>query len=392
MTNHCTKSLRSTSLGAIALAASTFAMLCATGISLHAREAAKSPVAYIYVSSSSASGTEQINAYAAEPNGKLTPVPGSPFAENGAYLTVDKKWLFSSDTVNVYSFSIAANGALKQVSSINAQQLNGYSDGGPVNLFLDRTGETLYDEDIYGNNGANNTYQFFGVNQSTGALSFLGATTSASPEFETPLSFVGSNVAGYGSSCYHGFQNIYGFSRSGNGSLTDLNLNPSIPAAATGGYCPYLATSDKMNNVAISLTPTEDGMTVIGPTQLGVYTAESSGNLTTTSTYENMPKVGAGSLNAMVASPSGKLLAVAGSKGLQIFHFNGANPITHYTYLLTADSISQIFWDNDNHLYAISQSAGKLYVFTVTPVSFGKAPGSPYAITSPEFIAVLPRM
>src|ERR1700685_4858864 len=130
MTNHCTKSLRSTSLGAIALAASTFAMLCATGISLHAREAAKSPVAYIYVSSSSASGTEQINAYAAEPNGELTPVPGSPFAENGAYLTVDKKWLFSSDTVNGYSFSIAANGGLKQVSSINAQALNGYRDGG----------------------------------------------------------------------------------------------------------------------------------------------------------------------------------------------------------------------------------------------------------------------
>ena len=94
----------------------------------------------------------------------------------------------------------------------------------------------------------------------------------------------------------------------------------------------------------------------------------------------------------MVASPSGKLLAVAGTKGLQIFHFDGANPITHYTYLLTTDSIDQISWDNENHLYAISQSAGKLYVFTVTPVSFGQAPGSPYAIASPEFIAVLPKM
>jgi hypothetical protein len=382
---------RTKGLGAIAFAASTLVMLCATGASLHARDA-NFPIAYVYVSSSPASGSEQINAYAAASNGKLTPVPGSPFADSGAYLTLNKKWLFSSDTVNVYSFSIAGNGALKQVSSINAQGYNGYNDGGPVNLFLDRTGETLYDEDIYGNNGANNTYQFFDVNRTSGALSFLGATSSASPEFETPLSFVGSNVAGYGSSCYHGFQNIYGFSRGGNGSLTDLNLNPPIPAAATGGYCPYLATTDGKNDVAVSLTPTEDGMTVLGPTQLGVYTADSSGNLTTTSTYENMPKVAAGSLNAIVASPSGKLLAVAGSKGLQIFHFNGANPIAHYTYLLTTDSIDQIFWDNDNHLYAISQSAGKLYVFTVTPVSFGKAPGSPYAITSPQNIAVLPRM
>jgi hypothetical protein len=378
-------------LGAIAFAASTLAIFCAIGVSLHA-QAANSRVAYVYVSSSPNNGSEQIDAYAASPDGTLTPIPGSPFAENGADLAVNKKWLFSSDTVNIYSFSIAADGALKQVSSINAQELNGYNDGGPVNLFLDRTGTTLYDEDIYGNNGANNTYQFFDVNQSTGALSFLGATTSASPEFETPLSFIGSDAAGYGSSCYHGFQNIYGFSRSGNGSLTDMNLNPAIPSAATGGYCPYLAATDTKNNVAISLTPTEDGLTVIGPAQLGVYTADSSGNLTTNSTYENMPKVAAGSLNAMMASPSGKLLAVAGSKGLQLFHFNGANPITHYTYLLTTDGIDQIFWDNDHHLYALSQSAGKLYVFTVTPFSFGKAAGSPYAIASPEFLAVLPRM
>jgi hypothetical protein len=378
-------------LAAIAFGASTLATFCASSASLQARDA-NSPVAYIYVSNSPDGGAEQINAYAAERNGKLTPMPGSPFAENGAYLTVSKKWLFSSDTVNIYSFSIAENGALRQQSSINAQELNGYNDGGPVNLFLDRTGDTLYDEDIYGNNGANNTYQFFDVNRTTGALSFLGATTSASPEFDTPLSFIGSNSIGFGSSCYHGFPNIYGFSRNGNGSLADLNLNPQIPAAATGGYCPYLATTDARNNIVVSLTPTEDGLTVIGPTQLGVYTSDGSGILTTTSTDRNMPKVAAGSLNAIMASPSGKLIAVAGSKGLQIFHFNGANPITHYTYLLTTDSIDQIFWDDDHHLYALSQSAGKLYVFTVTPVTFGEAPGSPYAITSPQSVAVLPRM
>jgi hypothetical protein len=34
-------------------------------------------------------------------------------------------------------------------------------------------------------------------------------------------------------------------------------------------------------------------------------------------------------------SPSGKLLAVAGTTGLQVFHFNGSNPIKPYTGLLT---------------------------------------------------------
>ncbi len=80
----------------------------------------------------------------------------------------------------------------------------------------------------------------------------------------------------------------------------------------------------------------------------------------------------------LAMSPSGKLLAVGGTAGLQIFHFNGSDPITHYTGLLTTDDVSQFFWDNDNHLYAISQTSGKLFVFTVTPTNVSQAPGSPH--------------
>ena len=58
----------------------------------------------------------------------------------------------------------------------------------------------------------------------------------------------------------------------------------------------------------------------------------------------------------MKMSPSGQLLAVAGQEGLQIFHFNGSNPVTHYTALLTKEPVNQMFWDNDNHLYAISNT------------------------------------
>jgi hypothetical protein len=89
-------------------------------------------------------------------------------------------------------------------------------------------------------------------------------------------------------------------------------------------------------------------------------------------------------------------LAVGGSDGvggggLQIFHFNGANPVTLFTGLLTNLEIDQFFWDNANHLYAISQSAGKLFVFTVTPTSAIQAPGSPYTIAHPQNIAVQPK-
>jgi WD40 repeat protein len=90
-------------------------------------------------------------------------------------------------------------------------------------------------------------------------------------------------------------------------------------------------------------------------------------------------------------SPSGKYLAVGGTSGLQIFHFNGANPITRFTGLLTKNQIDQVFWDNANHLYAISRNAGKLYVYTVTSSGAVQAPGSPHAISNIVNLIVLPK-
>jgi hypothetical protein len=89
-------------------------------------------------------------------------------------------------------------------------------------------------------------------------------------------------------------------------------------------------------------------------------------------------------------SPSGKLLAVGGDAGLEVFYFNGSKPITSYTGLLTRDEVDQFAWDNDNHLYATSYQSGKLFVFTITPTSFSQAAGSPYTIAKPLNIVVLP--
>jgi hypothetical protein len=372
----------STRFAALVLAVVASTAFAQETASISSSSGTGTPVAYVYVSSSSTQNQSQINAYLADENGSLKPVPGSPFVENGLTLAVGKRWLFSSDTVYIYSFAIAPNGALKQVSSVNAQAYNGYADGGPISLFLDRTGQSLYDLDIYGNIGANNTYQFFDVDQGNGSLSYVGATSAATPDFETPLSFVGNDQYGYGGGCYHGDQALYGFSRSESGALSDLDLNPPFPAAKDGAYCPYIAVSDGRNHLAVSLSPNND-MTPTGPTQLAAYTVESSGALTTTSTYQNMPAIDVANLQTMSMSPSGRLLAVGGSGGLEAYHFNGASPITKYTGLLTSDSIWQVYWDNSNHLYAVSQTSGELFVFTVTGESYVQAPGSPYAITNP---------
>jgi hypothetical protein len=126
-----------------------------------------------------------------------------------------------------------------------------------------------------------------------------------------------------------------------------------------------------------------------GPAQIATYTVDTSGNLTTTSTRDNMPATAVGTVTDINMAPSGKLLAVGGTAGLQVFHFNGGNPATHYTGLLTNNQIGEFFWDNANHLYAIG--ASKLFVFTVTPTTFSQAPGSPYTIGNPQGIIVQPR-
>jgi len=79
-----------------------------------------------------------------------------------------------------------------------------------------------------------------------------------------------------------------------------------------------------------------------------------------------------------------------GSEGLQIFHFNGASPATHYTDLLTTVSIDQMFWDNANHLFAISHTGGKVFAFTITSTGWSAAPGSPHALPSPVALIVQP--
>jgi len=89
--------------------------------------------------------------------------------------------------------------------------------------------------------------------------------------------------------------------------------------------------------------------------------------------------------------PRENTFAVAGTSGLQVFHFNGAEPITKYTGLIVTDTVDQVFWDNSNHLYPIGYTAQKLWVFTVTSTGVTQAPGSPHTIAGVGSLIVLPK-
>ncbi|HEY3618048.1 MAG TPA: hypothetical protein VGK96_14655, partial [Candidatus Sulfotelmatobacter sp.] len=307
-----------------------------------------SPDAYVYVSGSSNSSNNNVDVYAfsAASDGTLTPLSGSPFSSPGGIQATNGKYLFGTDGIDIYSYSVASSGAFQQVASINAQQFNnmgvsGAPCGGPSALFFENTGATLYDLDFY-SDCANNAYQFFSVDSSTGGLTYVGVTAATTPIFDVPLSFLGNNQFAYGASCYHWYQEVFGFARNSDGSLTSLGVNPALnapmPNAPNGQlYCPYLTATDSTNHVAVAVQPfNNSSLQPVGPYQLATYTADSSGDLTTTSTYSNMPTTSVtntsdASLTNLSMSPSGELLAVAGTGGLQVFHFNGASPITPYT-------------------------------------------------------------
>lgn len=347
------------------------------------------PVAYVYVSINHG-GAYEVNGYSAASNGQLTAISGSPFSANVQSIAVKGKYLFGTNGVDIDSFSVSSSGALTQVSTLNAQNFNQNSCGGPENVFLDRTGVTLYDADLLGNICANNAYQSFGIDASTGALSYLGSAV-ASPAYNAPLSFTGGNVYGYSSSCYHFLPSLWGYQRNADQTLSQINMNAAMPTQPAGiVYCPYLAAADSSNHVAVPMMPLNaNTWQPDGLLQLAVYTSGTSGNLITTSTYSNMPTTAVTSVTDLQISPSGLYLAIAGTTGLQVLHFNGANPIKKFTGLLLTHQVDHVFWDNSNHLYAISTSAGKLYVFNVTSTTVTQALGSPYTVTSPQNLAVL---
>ncbi|HEY6846583.1 MAG TPA: hypothetical protein VI320_10250 [Terracidiphilus sp.] len=352
------------------------------------------PIAYIYVSSTPASGANnEVEAFAASKTGELAPIAGSPFQENVTSMAVNGKYLFAANSngFDIDSYLMEPDGALSYVTSFNAANSEDCNFLGP--LFLDHTGSTLYDMEFNGSGCSNNTYQSFTLNKTNAHLLQLG-NSGPNTWLNLPASFIGNNQYAYSAACSGNmYWGIYGFKRESNGMLTQAEISATPPSAPTGYfYCPSQAAADPSNHVAIAMQPVnQQTFSPDKPPQLATFTAAANGNLSTSSTARNMPETSVGSVTDLNMAPSGKLLAVAGTGGLQVFHFNGASPITGYTGLLTTDEIDQFFWDNQNDLYAISRTAGKLFVFTITPSGYHQAPGSPYSVGHPQNIIVQPK-
>jgi len=361
--------------------------------------ASSSPVAYVYVSRKTNS-TNEIVAYSAAASGKLSPVSGSPFKDNVYSMAVNGKYLMAANvaTPDIDAYLIGSDGSLTYATSTNYAKFNDPNNpcGNALQMFFDHTGDSLYVIEINASNAcANDIIASFSVEKGSGGLKYLGLASSGTfPGDYTLASFIGNNVYAYSadqSGCL--YPGVFGYQRASNGLLNfvnDFTFNYPTPPQGVRTYYPDLAVADSTNHVAIVEQPANPPGCANGAVQLATYTVEKNGNIHTNSTYKNMPSTLISNPYDLKMSPSSKLLAIAGQEGLQVFHFNGASPITHYTGLLTPDPITQVFWDNDNHLYAISQDTGKLFVFTITPTTHQQAPGSPHTVSRPQDIIVQP--
>ncbi|MHB1938045.1 MAG: hypothetical protein ACYCOR_15860 [Acidobacteriaceae bacterium] len=379
-------------------AASTH-IAAAQSIAASSSSSASAPVAYVYVSGVYDIGDYKINAFAAAADGSLTPIPGEPFAGPVTSMAVNGKYLFGADTdqIHIDSFVMGKNGALYKVASTEDPRHQGGNCDAIGPLFLDHSGDTLYSLESGNPYCSNNTYQSFKVNWQTGRMNYLDHSGN-SPYLNVPLSFIENNEWAYGADCElfgnpannRGF--IYGFMRESDGFLVAKKISAPLPPLSytKGFYCPVLTAADPYNDVAVVMEGIPD-VGVYGPFQIATYRADNSGNLKLTSNA-NMAYVDVGAVLDMKMSPSGKLLAVGGVNGLQLFHVEAGGIVIAYSGQLdTGQEIQQMFWDNADHLYAISTNFQQMLVYTITPTSLTEAPGSPYSIPVPVNLIVQPK-
>jgi hypothetical protein len=332
------------------------------------------PDAYVYVLNRVAFPGGELDGFSADSAGALTPLPGSPFWTSStaslSTLAHSAHWLFASDGINIYSFSIASNGALTLKSSINAQQFAPSS--GVTALVLDRTWSTVYATEV--DWAGVSSVLAFNKNSLKGILSYLGSTDYPAQPLTSRITFIGNNQYAYSGAWFAA-------QRNSDGTLSAFPINPPLPSTPAGDYSPPVAAADRANNLAVSFFVFDSQSGNLAAYALAAYTADSSGNLTTSSTAATISNVYP---SRMSVSPAGNLLAVGGPNGLQVFHFNGSNPITPYTKRLAWTNYD-LAWDTHNHLYAAEN--GGVHAWRITPNFWKQA--SPYPLSNPVALTVV---
>jgi hypothetical protein len=357
--------------------------------------ASAAPVAYAFVSTGN---PNNVYSLAVSSSGSFTHV-GTASSPTAIYhLSATSKFVFGIDNLsNIYTYSIGSTGALKLVATTNAgKYVSGYSSAYSIPLTqLDSAGATIYT--IVGTSQTDWHMESFKI-ESNGELQFLGSSY-ADPNALNQIRFVQGGQYAITDGCYNtapgasfttdsnDVNDLVTYKHESNGFLTYTATSNDTPVAQSPyEYCAGLNASDSANHLAAAFTifnpPGDDGE---GGMALGTYTVNSSGTPSTTSDYETMP-VTSVAASAIGIDPTGKLLAVVGSGALEVFHFNGAKPITKYTGEINTSGANRfVAWDKSSHMYMLTDHSVDIY--NATPTTFTEL--KPWEFTAPYGMIVL---
>jgi hypothetical protein len=355
-------------------------------------QSTSSTAANVYIQIQGPAGA--VYGFSASSAGKLSAIPSAPWKPAGEIIGSNGPRFITLGADILHSYEILSDGAINMEYDGQLQYEGLFHDypgggcgsgtNGVKNAVLDHSGQYVYILNVNGGDGTCAAYQTWQIVNSAvnnGLPNYDGDTefnTSQGQTADIP-SILGNESFAYadlilsGASLLKGHSSsVIGFQRESAGTLELMQFHETDPALIAGAYVPYRPDASPTGNYLV-LQLYANGL---GMGQLGSYTVDSNGNISSTNTSSNMPS-SAFSITGTTFSPSGNLFVTyadngenAGAgNGIQIFNFNGAAPLTPYKTLLNGTPIDQVAWDSSNHLYAISKSTNELYVFTVTPTS-----------------------
>jgi|SRR5579862_5368655 len=380
--NHCALLRASLLLAACTLLTLTGAQTAAA----QTNPGANAIAAYAYVGTNvSGNGQGYVTDYLISLTGQSLSTIGSSVSGASGSLAVNSRFVFATDGKNIVTYTRGANGDLHQTSSVDGTAHNiTPQDSSVGSVTLDRSGQTLYADEINYDGADDDAYTVWKIN-SDGSLTYV-APTGISSDYFTPLSFSQNNVYAYSDGCYFATWQINGFTRNtNNGTLTSFNPNAAIPPNNNGQmWCPDDLAVSAMNYVAIDYNdvgnPGNDYL-------LAMYTLNSDGTLGLVQNSEITTPFNAE--HSMAFDPSGTYLAVAGGMGIQMYRLQTGGMLAPVGSVVDGNvAFNVVRWDNSGHVYAISSSA--LYIFTSSSGVLTQDAGSPLSISQAGSLAILP--
>lgn len=336
-------------------------------------------VSYAYSSDSNA-----IHAYSVTADGTLTAAPNSPYSQaenssappmlatNGTNLyTVDQ----SGAKLVIFPFD-KTNGSLGSSTSTSIIAGDpGASDFASA-LSVDHSGSNLYAQVGLPNEDSGINVFTIGSSASARQLQFVQEGSTA----PSALVFSPNNQFAYSDACSARDDEVDGYARASNGTLTNIKLTQPQPPSGPQGeaFCPEAMAVSAMNYLAIEWDPFQYGssITVGDQTYVMIYQINADGSLAVISNSQTTTASTDAIKVAMRFDPTGKFLAVAGNGGVQTYALLGNGTLSPAGAPQDAGTnFVNVAWDKSNHVFASTNN--QLFAFNSQNGTLTAASGSP---------------